>query len=393
LIYDFFDSYQDWNGFLLRVLCYKSKNKYLYKDSPILVHICCAVDSHFFLQKLQLEYPNEILIGFFYDPNIHPYSEYKLRLLDVQRSCKILGIELIEGDYDTQNWLDAVRGLEKEPEKGARCAVCFDRRFEITAQKASALGEKTFTSTLLTSPKKSLKQLKHAGDTLGAKFGIKFIAPDYRKASGTQEQNILAKKDALYRQDYCGCLFGLTMQREQQQKLADELFSPISQQIQPESIEARIELYKKRWEYEDKSIKYKIVKERFLNWRQIYGLLKVKKEVIPAHFLPYSTLKSEYTRGKIDVQVGDLHYMNRDEVKFITLDTYNRLTQNHYKDIHQLIYSSSSFEKEITARNKLILNSYDLSAILVVQVIPTQKVEILYKSHIYEDVREVLLKI
>jgi predicted adenine nucleotide alpha hydrolase (AANH) superfamily ATPase len=393
LIYDFFDSYQDWNGFLLRVLCYKSKNKYLYKDSPILVHICCAVDSHFFLQKLQLEYPNETLIGFFYDPNIHPYSEYKLRLLDVQRSCKILGIELIEGDYDTQNWLDAVRGLEKEPEKGGRCAVCFDRRFEITAQKASALGEKTFTSTLLTSPKKSLKQLKHAGDTLGAKFGIKFIAPDYRKASGTQEQNILAKKDALYRQDYCGCLFGLTMQREQQQKLADELFSPISQQIQPESIEARIELYKKRWEYEDKSIKYKIVKERFLNWRQIYGLLKVKKEVIPAHFLPYSTLKSEYTRGKIDVQVGDLHYMNRDEVKFITLDTYNRLTQNHYKDIHQLIYSSSSFEKEITARNKLILNSYDLSAILVVQVIPTQKVEILYKSHIYEDVREVLLKI
>jgi len=393
LIYDFFDSYQDWNGFLLRVLCYKSKNKYLYKDSPILVHICCAVDSHFFLQKLQLEYPNETLIGFFYDPNIHPYSEYKLRLLDVQRSCKILGIELIEGDYDTQNWLDAVRGLEKEPEKGARCAVCFDRRFEITAQKASALGEKTFTSTLLTSPKKSLKQLKHAGDTLGAKFGIKFIAPDYRKASGTQEQNILAKKDALYRQDYCGCLFGLTMQREQQQKLADELFSPISQQIQPESIEARIELYKKRWEYEDKSIKYKIVKERFLNWRQIYGLLKVKKEVIPAHFLPYSTLKSEYTRGKIDVQAGDLHYMNRDEVKFITLDTYNRLTQNHYKDIHQLIYSSSSFEKEISARNKLILNSYDLSVILVVQVIPTQKVEILYKSHIYEDVREVLLKI
>jgi len=305
----------------------------------------------------------------------------------------MLGIELIEGEYDTHNWLEAVRGFEKEPEKGARCAICFDRRFEITAQKASELGEKTFTSTLLTSPKKSLKQLKHAGDALGAKFGIEFVAPDYRKASGTQEQNILAKKDALYRQDYCGCLFGLTMQREQQQKLADELFSPISQQIQPESIEARIELYKQRWAYEDNNIEYKIIKERFLNWRQMHGLLKVKKEVIPAHFLPYSTLKSEYTRGKVDVQVGDLHYMNRDEVKFITLDTYNKLTQNHYESIYQLIYSSPSFEKEITARNKLILNSYDLSVILVVEVIPTQKVEILYKSHIYEDVREVLLKI
>ena len=305
----------------------------------------------------------------------------------------MLGIELIEGEYDTHNWLEAVRGFEKEPEKGARCAICFDRRFEITAQKASELGEKRFTSTLLTSPKKSLKQLKHAGDALGKKFGIEFIAPDYRKASGTQEQNILAKKDALYRQDYCGCLFGLTMQREQQQKLADELFSPISQQIQPESIEARIKLYKQRWEYEDNNIEYKIIKERFLNWRQMHGLLKVKKEVVPAHFLPYSTLKSEYTRGKVDVQVGDLHYMNRDEVKFITLDTYNKLTQNHYESIYQLIYSSPSFEKEITARNKLILNSYDLSTILVVEVIPTQKVEILYKSHIYEDVREVLLEI
>ena len=362
------------------------------KDSTILVHICCAVDSHYFLQKLQLEYPNETLIGFFYDPNIHPYSEYQLRLLDVQRSCKMLGIELIEGEYDTHNWLEAVRGFEKEPEKGARCAICFDRRFEITAQKASELGEKTFTSTLLTSPKKSLKQLKYAGDALGAKFGIEFIAPDYRKASGTQEQNILAKKDALYRQDYCGCLFGLTMQREQQQKLADELFSPISGQIQPESIEARIELYKRRWAYEDENIEYKIVKERFLNWRQMHGLVKVKKDPIPAHFLPYSTLKSEYTRGRIDVSVGDIHYMNRDEVKFITLETYNKIGNFSYSNINELIFNTPIFKKEVVIRNKLILNSYDLSTIIVVDAIPSQKLEILYKSHIYEDVKEVLLK-
>jgi len=227
----------------------------------------------------------------------------------------MLGIELIEGEYDTHNWLEVVRGFEKEPEKGARCAICFDRRFEITAKKAYELGEKSFTSTLLTSPKKSLKQLKHAGDALGEKFGISFLAPDFRKASGTQEQNILAKKDALYRQDYCGCLFGLTMQREQQQKLADELFSPLSKQIQPESIEARIELYEKRWEYEEKNITYKIVKERFLNWRQLSGQLKVKKETLPVHFLPYSTLKSSYSRGKIDVKINQLYYMNRDEMR------------------------------------------------------------------------------
>ena len=305
----------------------------------------------------------------------------------------MLGIELIEGEYDTENWLEAVRGFEKEPEKGARCAICFDRRFEVTAQQAAQMGEKSFTSTLLTSPKKSLKQLKHAGDKLAQKHGIKFVAPDYRKASGTQEQNILAKQDVLYRQDYCGCLFGLTMQREQQQKLADELFSPISAQIQPESIEARIALYKKRWELEENNIEYKIVKERFLNWRLMHGLLRIKKETIPAHFLPLSTLKSEYTRGKIDSQVGDLHYMNRDEVKFITLETYNQLSNSQYNSVTQLIFNTPCFEEELKVRKQLITNPYDLSLIVIVDKIPTQKVEILYKSHIYEDVKEVLLKI
>jgi len=304
----------------------------------------------------------------------------------------MLGIELIEGEYDTQNWLEAVRGFEKEPEKGARCAICFDRRFEITAKKAVELGEKTFTSTLLTSPKKSLKQLQHAGDILGQKFDITFIAPDYRKASGTQEQNILAKQDALYRQDYCGCLFGLTMQREQQNKLADELFSPLSKQIQPESIEARLKLYEKRWEYEEHNIQYKIVKERFLNWRQMYGHLKVKKETVPAHFLPYSTLKNEYTRGKIDGQIDKLHYMNRDEIKFITLETYNKMGNFNYKTIEELIYNPPLFKDEVKIREQLISN-YDLSSILIVVKIPTQKIEIVYKSYIYEDVKEVLLEI
>ena len=79
----------------------------------MLVHICCSVDSHFFLEKLQADFPDEKLTGFFYDPNIHPYSEYRLRYLDVQRSCKKLGIDLLEGEYDFETWMDLVRGLEK----------------------------------------------------------------------------------------------------------------------------------------------------------------------------------------------------------------------------------------------------------------------------------------
>ncbi|OQX50351.1 MAG: diacylglucosamine hydrolase like protein [Epsilonproteobacteria bacterium 4484_20] len=357
----------------------------------MLVHICCAVDSHYFLQKLRADYPDEKLTGFFYDPNIHPYSEYYLRLLDVKRSCRMLGIDLIEGEYDTEAWLEAVRGLENEPEKGARCAVCFDRRFKVSAQKTAEIGEKSFTSTLLTSPKKSLRQLKASGDALAEKFGIEFIAPDYRKASGTQEQNILAREDALYRQDYCGCLFGLTMQREQQQKLADELFVPISGQIQPESIEARIEMYEERWELEERGIPHRIVKQRFLNWRLSMGLLRIRKEVVPAHFLPYSTLKGEYTRGKTEYATGELHHMNRDEVKFITLETYNHLSGTDYSTVTELVFAPPRFEKEVILRSDLGMDPYDLSAILVVEDIPSNKIEILCQSTVYSDVKEVLI--
>lgn len=357
----------------------------------MLVHICCSVDSHYFLQKLKKDYPEETLTGFFYDPNIHPYSEYYLRLLDVRRSCKMLGIELLEGEYDTEAWLEAVRGLENEPEKGARCSVCFDRRFEVTAEKAVELLDESFTSTLLTSPKKSLVQLKRTGDALANKYGLKFLAPDYRKASGTQEQNILAKQDALYRQDYCGCLFGLSMQREQQSKLADELFVPVSKQVQPESIEARVGMYEERWNMEKEKKPHKIIKERFLNWRLMMGLLRVKKEVVDAHFLPYSTLKGEYTRGKIEYTLNSVHYLGRDEVRFITLEYYNTLAQSSYKNVRELVFNPPGFEQEVSIRAKLGASLYDLSAILVVDEIPENKIEVLCQSKTYDDVQEVLV--
>ncbi len=359
----------------------------------MLVHICCAVDSHYFLQKLRESHPDEKLIGFFYDPNIHPHSEYQLRLLDVKRSCKMLNIDLIEGEYDINSWLKAVRGLEREPEKGARCSVCFDHRFEISAQKAQMIGEQSYTSTLLTSPKKSLQQLKIAGESLASKYGLTFLSPDYRKSSGTQEQNRMAKEDALYRQDYCGCIYGLTMQRKEQNKLIDELFVPLSGQIQPESIEARIDLYEKRWEYEEQNISYKIIKQRFLNWRLLRALLKVQGQIIPTHFLPYSTLKKDYSRGKITYKIDQIHYMNRDEVRFVSLKRYNELCHTDYDSVLALIFSPPSFANELQVRHLLESNLFSLSAILIVDEIPTKKIEILCQSKVYSDVQEILIKL
>jgi hypothetical protein len=356
----------------------------------MLVHICCSVDSHFFIEKLQQEFPDEKLIGFFYDPNIHPYSEYQLRLLDVQRSCKKLSIELIEGPYDYENWLNAVRGWENEPEKGKRCEVCFDRRFEVSAYKALELGEKTMTTTLLVSPKKSQEQLKRSGDAFYATHGVQFIAFDYRKNGGTNDQGRVSREQQLYRQDYCGCLYGLTMQRNQQHRLMDEMFSPIGHQILPASIEERLELYKKRMALEDQGIDYQIIKERFYNYRLLNASVTVGLEVIPSYPLFYSTINRTSTEGKIAFEREGQFFLNREEVRFITLDTFTTLTASSYTNTLELMFNPPFIETEIALRVHLTHSPFNTSAIIVVDTIPTTKTVLILETKMYEDTRETL---
>lgn len=357
----------------------------------MLVHICCSVDSHFFMEKLQQEFPDEKFIGFFYDPNIHPYSEYQLRLLDVKRSCKKLGIELIEGQYDFEDWMNAVRGLEKEPEKGARCEVCFDRRFEVSAYKALELGEKSMTTTLLVSPLKSQEQLKKSGDVFHATHGVEFIAFDYRKNGGSNDQSRVSKEEQLYRQDYCGCIFGLTMQRDQQHRLMDEMFSPLSHQILPASIEERLELYTKRMDLEDSNIPYKIIRERFLNYRLMRASVKIGTEVIPSYPLFYSTINRTSTEGKIDFEINGQFFLNREEVRFITLETFNTLIASTYKNTQELMFNAPAIDIEMALRAKLTESAFNTSAIIVVDEIPTSKITLLLDTKTYDDTKEKLI--
>ncbi len=332
------------------------------------------------------------MIGFFYDPNIHPYSEYQLRLLDVERSCKKLGIELIEGVYDYENWLEAVRGLENEPEKGKRCEVCFDKRFIVSAKKALEIGESKITTTLLVSPLKSQEQLKQVGDAFYEKHGVEFIAVDYRSGGGTQDQSRVTKVQQLYRQDYCGCIFGLTMQREQQNRVMDEMFSPISNTILPASIEERLEMYKRRNELEDKNIKYKIIKQKFLNYRQFnFKVIQGKKENIPAYALSYSTLPRKKTQGKIEFSDNNIYYFNREEIKFITLEYFNNINKSNYSSIIEIIYNPPSLENEMKIRNLLSPNNYDLTPIIVIDKIVDKKLTISLDTKSYEDVSEKLI--
>ncbi len=282
--------------------------------------------------------------------------------------------------------------MENEPEKGARCEVCFDKRFDVSAHKALELGEKKMTTTLLVSPLKSQEQLKRVGDAFYKNHGVEFIAVDYRSGGGTQDQSRVTKEEQLYRQDYCGCIYGLTMQREQQQRLMDEMFSPISNEILPASIEERLAMYKYRIELEEKNIPYKIIKQKFLNYRQFnFTVIEGENTNIPAYALSYSTLPRKKVQGRIEFESNSIHYFNKDEVKFITLKEFNKRCDTSYKNIKQLIFNPLSFEEELKFRNSLTCTHYDLTLIIIIEKISLEKLTITLDAKTYEDTKEKLI--
>lgn len=357
----------------------------------MLVHICCAVDSHYFLEKIKEEYPNEKIIGYFYDPNIHPYSEYRLRYLDVEYSCKKLGIELLEGSYNLEEWLKKVKGLEHLPEKDERCVVCYDDRLENSVKKAKELNHNKFTTTLLISPKKSQEKLEIIGKYLEKRYEVEFVFKDYRSGNGMELQGKSVKENSLYRQNYCGCLFGLTIQRDNQKKLMDEMFNPISNQILPDSIEERLELYKIRNILEESKKEYKIVKQKFLNYRLLSGKVIVNKEVIPSYIFAYSVLNNKgQSSARLEFIRDDIHYLNRDDIKFIELEILNKHTIKKYKNIKELIFNPPLFKEELKIRDNILNNPYDLSALIVVDKIENVKYDIYINSVVYEDTKEEL---
>ncbi|TKX28488.1 diacylglucosamine hydrolase like protein [Campylobacter sp. MIT 12-5580] len=352
----------------------------------MLVHICCSVDSHYFMSELQKAYPDEKLIGFFYDPNIHPYSEYELRFLDVKRSCDKLGIKLFKGEYDYEAWLKAVKGYEDEPEKGARCEICFDKRMQESVKFAVKIGEKKLTTTLLTSPKKDLVQLQNALQKQCSPFGIEFLAPDFRKNGGTQRQFELAKNEMLYHQNYCGCLYGLSKQKENK-PFIDELMSPITKQVLPASIEARIKLYKKVQSLEKKGVKFKLEREKFLNYRLLKAGIRLDKKPLQAHFLFYSHFKNAYTRFLQNEALSGTFSSPKDELHFWDFSFFNALCKYKFKSFEDFLKHPLSIEAEVKIRTK-ILGNYNLSPIIITEHLPQGRIELSAKSEIYFDVRE-----
>ena len=359
----------------------------------MIAHLCCSVDAGYFIKRLQEEL-NEKIIGFFYDPNIHPYSEFKLRSLDTKRICQKLGVEYVEGQYDYESWLRAVKGKENEPEKGIRCSICFDHSLEATAKFAKSIGEQTITTSLLMSPMKSKDQLKAIGKVIKRKYDIDFYAPDFRKKGGTQAQQEFAKNNQLYRQDYCGCIYGI-WQQKQNQEIIDELITPYPFQILPSSIEEKLEIYQKRIEYEENNIKYKILKENFLNYRLLNSNVKCKmknEKINVSHYTLFYSYLDRPQKVKIEYIIDDIAYTNRAQIIFVKLDKFNIILNKTYKNINEIFKNPVTIEEEIVLRENITNTKYSLSPIIVVDEIK-EKYEIKINAKIYPDIREILIKL
>jgi predicted adenine nucleotide alpha hydrolase (AANH) superfamily ATPase len=147
---------------------------------------------------------------FFYNPNIHPHKEYEIRKQENIRFAEKYNIPFVDADYDKENWFERVKGLEDTPERGERCTVCFDMRFERTALYAHEHGFKVFTSSLGISRWKDMNQINGSGIRAAQRYPeIQYWTQNWRKGGGSQRMIEISKREEFYQQEYCGCAYSL----------------------------------------------------------------------------------------------------------------------------------------------------------------------------------------
>jgi predicted adenine nucleotide alpha hydrolase (AANH) superfamily ATPase len=172
----------------------------------VLLHVCCAPCSTHAIELLMLEY--EVTL-FYSDSNIYPREEYEKRLGEARKVAKAYDLELVEDAYDTAGWLEAIKGLEAEPERGKRCPKCFEFNLKRAADYAKCHGFDFFTTTLTISPHKDSKTIFGIGKRLVENTRIGFLELDFKKQDGFRHSKELSERHGLYRQNYCGCRFSM----------------------------------------------------------------------------------------------------------------------------------------------------------------------------------------
>ncbi len=192
-------------------------------DKTLLLHSCCAPCSSYVLEYLREFFHITV---FYYNPNITEDVEYRKRVEEQKRlihdynkqveegnyenmysTLAAHKIEIIEGDYEPEEFHRLSKGLEKCPEGGGRCEKCFALRLRKTAQMAAAMKFDYFTTTLTISPLKNAQKLNEIGECMASEYAISFLPSDFKKKNGYKRSVELSVLFDLYRQNYCGCIY------------------------------------------------------------------------------------------------------------------------------------------------------------------------------------------
>lgn len=166
----------------------------------VLIHICCAPCALYPIEVLKKE--GQRIAGYFYNPNIHLYSEYLKRKGEVEKHSKAQSYNVIYPDYEVEKYFQYITGDEVLKD---RCPVCWWLRLEKAVKFAADNGFEAFTTTLLGSPYQDHEVIKTICEDLAAKTGLKFYYQDFRK--GFKEAREKARSEGYYLQNYCGCIF------------------------------------------------------------------------------------------------------------------------------------------------------------------------------------------
>ena len=174
----------------------------------LLLHSCCAPCSSYCLEYLSRYFEITVL---YYNPNISPEEEFRKRAEEQRRLISEMPVknpvELVVDEYDPSEFFNAVRGLEKAPEGGERCFVCYRLRLERAARYAMEHGFDYFCSTLSISPLKNAQKLNEIGAELSEIYSVPNLPNDFKKKGGYLRSIELSREYGLYRQNYCGCVF------------------------------------------------------------------------------------------------------------------------------------------------------------------------------------------
>lgn len=202
------------------------ENRKAGKVPALLLHSCCAPCSSYVMEYLRSFFRITV---FYYNSNISVKEEYEKRAAEQKRLIESFNqdkegypVEFLEGDYIPEDFFGAVKGLEKCPEGGERCGVCFALRLRETLKYALDGDFDYMTTTLTISPLKNAERINKIGEKLCENTKVKWLCSDFKKRGGYQRSVQLSEKFHLYRQDYCGCIFSRA-EREQrkQEKMKD----------------------------------------------------------------------------------------------------------------------------------------------------------------------------